>query len=55
MSHHTITFLYLYTFTGNPYLTDAIACHANESEFAWIGAYPGVKVRKLWALHFGAF
>ncbi|KAI3472160.1 hypothetical protein Pfo_029648 [Paulownia fortunei] len=28
--------------TGNPYLYDA--CHANECNFAWIGAYPGVKV-----------
>ncbi|KAI3471562.1 hypothetical protein Pfo_028212 [Paulownia fortunei] len=28
--------------TGNPYLNDA--CHANECNFAWIGAYPGVKV-----------
>ncbi|KAH6826090.1 hypothetical protein C2S53_001527 [Perilla frutescens var. hirtella] len=29
---------------GNPYITDAIACHANECMSAWIGAYPGIKV-----------
>ncbi|KAG6427046.1 hypothetical protein SASPL_111285 [Salvia splendens] len=29
---------------GNPYITDAIASHGNEYMFAWIGAYPGIKV-----------
>ncbi|XP_057783708.1 uncharacterized protein LOC131001353 [Salvia miltiorrhiza] len=29
---------------GNPYITDAIACHANECMFAWIGGYPGIEV-----------
>ncbi|KAG6429002.1 hypothetical protein SASPL_107041 [Salvia splendens] len=29
---------------GNPYITDAIASHGNECMFAWIGAYPGIKV-----------
>lgn len=29
------------------FLSKAIAGHENECNFAWIGAYPGVKVRKL--------
>ncbi|KAL2464820.1 UDP-N-acetylmuramoylalanine--D-glutamate ligase [Forsythia ovata] len=29
---------------GNPYLDEAIAGHVNECTFAWIGAYPGIKI-----------
>lgn len=41
-------FFDLYTSTGNPYINDATACYANECMFAWIGAYPGIKVRKFY-------
>ncbi|KAL7097987.1 hypothetical protein ACP275_10G177100 [Erythranthe tilingii] len=30
--------------TGNPFINEAIACHANECNFAWIGTYPGLQV-----------
>lgn len=35
----------MYSFIGNEHLNEAIAEHMDELNLAWIGAYPGVKVR----------